>query len=117
MAPYCRYSGFWHKVPTARLTKKEAWNDLPNNGATGGGVSDTFPLPSWQKGANVPPSANLGKRKGRGLPDLAGDADPMTGYRVEVNGSNAIIGGTSAIAPLVAALVALLNQALSSPVG
>lgn len=34
----------------------------------GGGVSDVFPLPSWQKAANVPPSVNPGKRKGRGLP-------------------------------------------------
>lgn len=99
------------------ITHEEVWNDLPDNGATGGGVSDAFPLPSWQKVANVPPSVNPGKRKGRGLPDLAGNADPLTGYRVEVDGSNAVIGGTSAVAPLVAGLIALMNQALLSPVG
>lgn len=55
--------------------------------------------------------------KGRGLPDLAGDAAPLTGYRVTVDGSSAVIGRTSAVAPLVAGLIALLSQALSSPVG
>ena len=80
-------------------------------------MSNAFPLPSWQKAASVPPSVNPGNRKGRGLPDLAGDADPLTGYRVEVDGSNAVVGGTSAVAPLVAGLIALLNQALTSSVG
>ena len=55
--------------------------------------------------------------KGRGLPDLAGDAAPLTGYRVTVDGSSAVIGRTSAVAPLVAGLIALLNQALWRPIG
>jgi kumamolisin len=99
------------------ITEEEVWNDMPNDGATGGGVSDTFPLPSWQKAANVPPSINRGNRKGRGLPDLAGDADPLTGYQVQVDGSSAVVGGTSAVAPLLAGLVTLFNQARTSPVG
>ena len=117
-SPYALACGGTHLVGSgSSITDEEVWNDLPNNGATGGGVSDTFPLPSWQKAANVPPSVNPGNRKGRGLPDLAGDADPLTGYRVEVDGSNAVVGGTSAVAPLVAGLVALLNQALTGSVG
>ena len=80
-------------------------------------MSDAFPLPSWQKAANVPTSVNPGNRKGRGLPDVAGDADPLTGYQVEVDGSDTVVGGTSAVAPLLAGLIALFNQALASSAG
>jgi len=84
------------------------WNDPPQGGgATGGRVSSYFPVPSWQSGANVPPSDNGG---GRGVPDVAGDAAPETGYQILVDGQSAVVGGTSAVAPLWAALVALVNQ-------
>ncbi len=92
------------------------WNDLPSNGATGGGVSATFPLPSWQASAHVPKSAGSGK-SGRGVPDVAGDADPQTGYQVQVDGSQFVVGGTSAVAPLWAGLIALLNQKAGKAVG
>jgi kumamolisin len=92
------------------------WND-GRGGATGGGVSDAFDLPSWQQGAGVPASVNPGGRVGRGVPDVAGDADPRTGYQVEIDGQQATIGGTSAVAPLWAGLLALVNQSLGSPVG
>jgi kumamolisin len=81
------------------------------------GVSDVFPLPQWQQGAQVPPLVNASGRRGRGVPDVAGDADPATGYRVRVDGQEYVIGGTSAVAPLWAGLIALLNQHLSQPVG
>jgi kumamolisin len=93
------------------------WNDGLSGGATGGGVSDTFDLPDWQASAGVPPSANPGGRTGRGVPDVAGDADPKTGYRVLVDGQQTTIGGTSAVAPLWAALVALLNERRGAPLG
>ena len=97
------------------ITSETVWNDLPNGGATGGGVSNVFPLPSWQTGFNVPkPSNSAG---GRGVPDVAGDADPNTGYNVLVDGENAVIGGTSAVAPLWAALVARINQSLGRSAG
>ena len=54
---------------------------------------------------------------GRGVPDVAGNADPMTGYRVLVDGQAQVIGGTSAVAPLWAALIARLNQKLGRPLG
>jgi len=92
------------------------WNDGAN-GATGGGVSDVFPLPDWQKAAGVPASANPGHRVGRGLPDVAGNADPDTGYEIRADGRETIIGGTSAVAPLVAALIARCNQGLGRRVG
>jgi kumamolisin len=90
------------------ITSEVVWNELSNQeGATGGGVSAIFPLPSWQAGAGVPkPSTSTG---GRGVPDVAGDADPTTGYIVRVDGSTSVIGGTSAVAPLMAGLIAVSN--------
>ena len=90
------------------ITSETVWNELAvNEGGTGGGVSTVFALPTWQKKANVPaPSGGSG---GRGLPDVAGDADPATGYSVRVDGQEAVIGGTSAVAPLWAGLIALAN--------
>lgn len=81
------------------------WDDQPQDGATGGGVSARFPVPSWQSDAGVPPSVNPGHAPGRGVPDVAGDADPATGYQVLVDGTPAVFGGTSAVAPLWAALL------------
>jgi kumamolisin len=100
-----------------KITSQVAWDDLPNGGATGGGVSSVFPLPSWQTNAGVPPSANPGKAIGRGVPDVSGDADPQTGYTIQVDGEQETIGGTSAVAPLTTALLALLNQSIGKPVG
>ena len=101
----------------AAITSETVWNDGASGGATGGGISDTFALPSWQQAAGVPASVNSDHRVGRGVPDVAGNADPTTGYQVEVDGQRATIGGTSAVAPLWAALVALLNEELGKPVG
>ncbi|MGD0759726.1 MAG: S53 family peptidase [Candidatus Sulfotelmatobacter sp.] len=100
------------------INSETVWNELANNeGATGGGISDVFPLPSWQNGAGVPPSANPKKNVGRGVPDVTGDADPTTGYVTRVDGSPDVIGGTSAVAPLWAGLIALINQSIGKPVG
>ena len=101
-----------------KITSETAWNELASNeGATGGGISDVFPLPSWQNGVNVPPSANPKRNVGRGVPDVSGDADPTTGYVTLVDGQSGVIGGTSAVAPLWAGLVALINHSIGKPVG
>ncbi len=92
------------------------WND-PDGGATGGGISDEFPVPAYQEDAGIPPSANSSKNTGRGVPDVAANADPATGYPVRVDGEDVVAGGTSAVAPLWAGLVARLNQAIGKPVG
>jgi kumamolisin len=100
------------------ISSETVWNELANNeGATGGGISDVFPLPSYQANADVPPSANPGGNTGRGVPDVAGDADPSTGYNTLVDGQSGVIGGTSAVAPLWAALIALINESLGKPAG
>ncbi len=93
------------------------WNENPQNSAGGGGISDHFPVPSYQSSAGIPKSANPGGRVGRGSPDVAGDADPQSGYKVRVDGQDLVIGGTSAVAPLWAGLIALANQKLGKPVG
>ncbi|TVZ06138.1 peptidase S53 [Trebonia kvetii] len=93
------------------ISSEVVWNELSSNeGAGGGGVSDTFPLPAYQQSAGVPASAN-GGGSGRGVPDVAGNADPVTGYLVVVDGRQQPIGGTSAVAPLWAGLIARLAQA------
>ena len=93
------------------------WNDGPGGGAGGGGISEFFPRPGWQRSAQVPPSANPGRHLGRGLPDVAANAGPMTGYRLLVNGLDTVVGGTSVVSPLWAGLIALLNQKLSVSMG
>ena len=92
-----------------QITSEVVWHESAHS-ATGGGVSDKFDLPTWQKNIGVPPSANPDKRIGRGVPDIAGDADPKSGYQIRVDGQDVVIGGTSAVAPLWSALIALLNQ-------
>lgn len=90
------------------ITSETVWNEsVANEGATGGGVSNVFPLPTWQTSANVPKSPTAGG--GRGIPDVAGNADPATGYNVLVDGQTLVIGGTSAVAPLWAGLIAVAN--------
>jgi kumamolisin len=99
------------------IASEVVWNDGAGNGATGGGISDLFPVPSWQQSAHIPPSVNPAHNTGRGVPDVAGDADPQTGYTVIVDGQGAIVGGTSAVAPLYAGLIARVNQQLGKSVG
>ena len=84
------------------------WNNM--YGASGGGYSGRFVMPNFQ--------ANMGLAQNkRGVPDVAGDADPSTGIVVPVDGGVYIIGGTSAAAPMWAAITAVMNQALGRNLG
>jgi kumamolisin len=100
----------------SKIVSEVVWNELAHkDGATGGGVSNFFALPTWQANAKVPkPSVHTG---GRGVPDVAGCADPMTGYQVRYDGVPTVLGGTSAVAPLWAGLIAVANHQLGSQVG
>ena len=182
---------------TGVISSEVVWNELASNeGATGGGVSDQFALPSWQANAGVPArataaaaspaadpadgaasspagdpadgaagdpaggaagdpaggAASSGHRRhhpggsggsgsggsgsggsgsggsgsggtgsggtgGRGVPDVAGNADPTTGYQIYSGGQPQVVGGTSAVAPLWSALIARLAQASSKRFG
>jgi kumamolisin len=99
---------------TGTVRSETVWNNGVGAGATGGGVSAAFALPTWQSGVSVP---SRGGHSGRGVPDVAAVADPQTGYRVRVHGQDTVIGGTSAVAPLWAALVARLAQATGQRLG
>lgn len=101
----------------SQVSDEVVWNETASGeGATGGGVSDFFPLPTWQAQAQIPPSVN-NQHVGRGVPDVSGDADPTTGYQVYFDGQSVPIGGTSAVAPLWAGLIALINQKRGKAVG
>lgn len=102
---------------TGQVTSETVWNHGSAGGATGGGVSDAFGLPDWQAAAGVPAHGGSGTSSGRGVPDVAADADPQTGYQVLVDGQELVYGGTSAVAPLWAALVCRLVQSLGRPLG
>jgi kumamolisin len=105
------------------ITGESIWNqhqaDLSRDtfGSGGGGVSGTFPLPAYQNNAGVPPSLNPAGFNGRGVPDVTGAGDPDSGYNILVDGQGFPIGGTSAVAPLWAGLIARINQKLSGRVG
>jgi kumamolisin len=106
------------------ITKEVVWDDGKNDG-TGGGVSRFFALPSYQQNAGVPPAADPTGPVMRGVPDVAGDAAPASGYRIICDGTSfpdpsqgiPPVGGTSAVAPLWAGLLARINQGLGKPVG
>ena len=90
------------------------WNDNPgqsNGEGTGGGYSTIFPAQSWQVNAPPPPTGTT-YGTGRMVPDVAGDADPNTGYDVYVHGAGNVVGGTSAVAPLYAGLFASFGTKL-----
>ena len=103
------------QASNGEIVSETVWNDAPQGGATGGGVSDVFALPTYQTGFDVPqPTTQAG---GRGVPDVSGDADPNTGYNILVDGETGVFGGTSAVAPLWAALVARMNQQTGKSAG
>ena len=106
-----------HASRTA-ITSEIVWNDGASGGASGGGISSFFPTPGWQTGKKAThkngTSITLTKR---GVPDVAGDADPDTGYNVRIDGTDTVIGGTSAVAPLWAGLIARINQTTGTNAG
>jgi kumamolisin len=105
-------------VTNGTIESETVWNDGANGGASGGGVSTVFALPACQAGLHV--TLAQGKTEPlqmRGVPDVSGDADPDTGYKVRVDGSDTVIGGTSAVAPLWAGLIARINGATGNTAG
>jgi kumamolisin len=108
------------------ISQETVWNqgvaDTQDDsfGSGGGGVSTVFPVPSWQANAHVPNAAGS-NTAGRGVPDVAGNADSATGYNIlmTINGQRQAfpVGGTSAVAPLWAGLIARINQKKGGRVG
>jgi kumamolisin len=96
------------------IITQTVWNDGADG--TGGGISDLFAAPGFQKSAPVPPGIN-GGRRGRGVPDVAGNAALASGYAIIADGAAQVAGGTSAVAPLWAGLAARINQQAARPIG
>jgi len=118
-SPYALACGGTSLRAGASAIQSEAvWNDGASGGASGGGVSTFFALPSWQAGLQLRATAgSVVALSKRGVPDVAGDADPETGYSVRIDRTDTVIGGTSAVAPLWAALIARINQINGRPAG
>lgn len=105
--------------------KEVVWNDglafdagtTANGWASGGGISDRIKLPDYQRAAKIPRSIFTGKR-GRGIPDIAMSAENyfLRWHNLEVH-PDLLNGGTSCVAPMMAGLVARLNQAKRKNVG
>jgi kumamolisin len=96
------------------VATEAVWHD--GSSGTGGGISDAFPVPAYQSALALPPSVNDGARR-RGVPDVAGAAAGNPGYRIVLNGAETIMDGTSAVAPLWAALIAIANAQRGAPLG
>ncbi len=108
-----------HINPDNTYASEQVWNDRAigphGNGASGGGLSHIWYTPRWQQGPGVANGYSTGHRE---VPDVAMNADPQTGYDVycSVGGCAGgrgwqVIGGTSAAAPVWAAMIALANEA------
>ncbi len=87
--------------------KEMAWGSPLDESGSGGGPSQFYPAPDYQKGAIQ--AAGHGLRQ---VPDVSADADPATGFHIVFGGQDGQAGGTSAATPLWAATVALINQDL-----
>ncbi len=101
-------------VTSGTITAEVVWNS--GTSGTGGGISTVFPPPAYQSGVSLPPNVSTGQ-SGRGVPDVAADADPATGYQITVDGQTFAVGGTSAVAPLWAGFFALVNQGRGKRLG
>ena len=94
--------GTYLAIANGQIKSESVWNDGSAGGATGGGYSAVYAMPAFQSS-----KVTTGKR---GVPDVAGVADPNSGWVVVADGQSAVVGGTSAVAPMWAAIHALLVQ-------
>jgi kumamolisin len=103
---------------SSSILREVVWNDGAAGGATGGGLSARFAAPPWQEGLRVTRVDGSSTRlANRGVPDVAADASPDSGYQVLVDGRVMTAGGTSAVAPLMAGLIARINAKAGKPAG
>jgi hypothetical protein len=101
-SPYVTAVGGTRMLARGDRLEEEAWNST--DGATGGGQSRTQPRPRYQEELAIPGSGRL-------VPDIAANADTATGFLVISGGQHLVVGGTSAAAPLYAALAARFVEA------
>ena len=107
--PHVLAVGGTRLIANGSIENETAWSNGLQGGATGGGYSTVFQRPAWQ--------AAVVTQSGRGVPDVAGNADPESGYHILVDGQHEVAGGTSPAAALWAGLIVLLNQKLNRRLG
>jgi len=101
-------------VPGPFYQAEEVWNELGIGlGATGGGISRVWPIPSYQNAVSYLIIQNGGSETMRNVPDVAAVGDPVTGVAVYsfLNGGWLTVGGTSVSAPIWAGFYSLVNAA------
>jgi kumamolisin len=103
------------KSQDGHITSETVWKDPKIGAATGGGVSENIARPDWQSNVSVPHREDGGM--GRGIPDVVASADPKLGVQVIVHGRALQAGGTSSAVPLLAGLIALINQGVGHNAG
>lgn len=114
-SPYCvACCGTALQANGNTIVSESVWNISSTTSATGGGISNVFSIPTYQN--NITTVSLNGKR---GVGDLAANASPATGYQLYMasQGGNIVVGGTSAVAPLISALVARINQSVGHNIG
>lgn len=114
-SPYVLGCGGTH-VDLSR-SQETCWNEELTSFlrlASTGGASRLFRAPAWQIPAKV---RQVTGRVGRGVPDVAAKADLVGGYCMRVAGRDISMGGTSASAPVWAALINRVNQAIGARLG
>lgn len=123
--PYVTSVGGTNLTSIGAPPGETVWND-PRFGASGGGISTFWPMPTWQSASAVtglPSSLSSGapchNPNGlcREVPDVSASADPLHGYVVYFSGRWTVEGGASAGPPLWAALLSIVNQGRGTPVG
>ena len=119
----CSYAlacgGTYTEHKKGQISLETVWNDLNQALMSScGGRSVKVPVPEYQKDIDMPENANIiGKVNGRGVPDVAGNASPLSPYEIIIKGEKKQIGGTSAVAPLWSALIAIMNENLGFNLG
>ena len=111
-SPHVLACGGTHLPRSGNREQEVVWSEQlgPVKMSSGGGFSNVFRRPWWQKLPKF-------RQRGRGVPDVAAKADVAEGYAIVVRGVEMPMGGTSAVAPLWASLVALAGQRMGCPVG
>ena len=102
-------------IERGQISSEMAWNS--SGGATGGGISQKFPRPDYQSNLAIPKNPQNPNFLGRGVPDIAGNADPSTGWKIRVGGVDQLSGGTSAVAPMFAGLSLRISSIIGGNTG
>lgn len=104
--------GTFLKIAAGGEPWETVWNDGTGavGGGTGGGLSQRFKVPqakdlTYRHSGGIP----ISLLNARGVPDVSGNADPVSGWLIWQNGDQTPIGGTSAVAPLWAALLSIIK--------